>query len=231
MAENKKDDITFDPVSRVWDGILTDPVHKLSMVAVVGVALAVAIFSGNILKGLPLKSAPVQPPRAADATRSVLILDGNRDGYGVKFQHDMHKGKLGGAESCGKCHHLSKPNDPDTACRYCHTDMFQPRSIFDHTFHTKQLGDKESCEKCHTDSNKPRWITNAKDCIDCHEEDMGMTVPEKGKRFNHMAVSYKDAMHKMCIECHRNMKLSEEKLVAMEECTLCHGDKRKNRTK
>lgn len=206
-------------------------IRMLSMIAVIAIAVSIPLFWGNALKGLPVVLDKARAPKGADETRTVLIIDGNRDGYTATFKHDEHKKRLGGKQSCKECHHLSNPGDKDTACFHCHTRMEQPTDIFDHNLHINKLKGNKGCDKCHTDPAAPRWATNAKDCDECHEKDMGITKQADGKRFNHSALSYHDAMHKLCIECHRKKDLSAEQSKAMEECQFCHQKQKKAHVK
>ena len=228
-AAVRKTSEEFDPVSGVWENVLANPVHRYSMAVIIGLVAAVGLFSGDALQGMPLISKPVLAPLGADSTRSVLIIDGDRDGMGVSFKHDFHKTKLGGDGSCGKCHHLDKPNDMFTACYKCHSDMTLDTDIFDHSVHTRKNGGNDSCTNCHTDPAKARWENNAKACHECHEKDMRMSAPASGSRFNSRAPSYADAMHGMCLNCHREMDLSHKTNKSLEECSACHGSMRPGR--
>jgi Zn finger protein HypA/HybF involved in hydrogenase expression len=235
MSDDKRPDVSFDPVTNVWDSIIHNPIHKLSMVAVVALAVSIPFLwhFDTSLKGMPLRNEPVQAPKSADQTRAVLIIDGNRDNYVAEFKHAQHQEMLGGEESCAKCHHIDKPNNLFTACFHCHSSMAQPTAIFNHTFHINKLGGNKGCNTCHPDESKPKWRTNAVHCSECHSKDMRMQKPAASKNgepapsFNYMAPSYADAMHKLCIECHRTMDLSAERKQPMEECNFCHAGAKK----
>jgi len=77
-----------------------------------------------------------------------------------------------------------------------------------------QLGDKWSCRECH-ESGRAKNLESSKNCHECHSKDMGMKAPERG-RFDFLARSYKEAMHGLCVECHREM--DED----MAGCKYCH---------
>ena len=220
---------SFDPVSGVWNGATGNTIHYLSMVAIVAIVAAAGLFSGDALKGMPLLSRKVQAPKSLEQTRTVLIINGDRDAMAVAFRHDFHKAMLGGEKSCARCHHLDRPGDRDTACNKCHEDQNLETPIFNHSFHVDKNGGNKACGKCHPDKNAPRWETTARPCQDCHTEDMRMAKSAAGQQFNHNAPSYVNAMHGMCIECHRQMKLSHKTKRALEECGTCHGEKRANR--
>jgi hypothetical protein len=235
MSEDKRPNVHFDPVTNVWDSIIHNPIHKLSMVAVIALAVSIPFlwYFDTSLKGMPLRNEPVQAPTSEDQTRAVLTIDGNNDGYVAEFKHAFHQQKLGDQASCAKCHHLDKPDDLYTACHQCHRSMAQPTAIFNHTFHTAKLGGNKGCTQCHTDSSQPKWRTNTKACSSCHEKNMRMAPmpePKEGQPrqyFNYMAPSYADAMHKLCIECHRTMDLSTQRSEPMEECNFCHAGAKK----
>ena len=75
---------------------------------------------------------------------NVLMIDGNRDGRYVLFDHDsIIADVLGSREldtSCVLCHHMNKPFDQGTRCYECHTDMYLSVDIFDHDFHMAEVG-------------------------------------------------------------------------------------------
>jgi hypothetical protein len=72
-------------------------------------------------------------------TRPLLIIDGNRDGTLVLFDHDGHAARMGGESSCVMCHHLSLPLDQNSSCCECHRDMYEPTPLFDHASHVAQV--------------------------------------------------------------------------------------------
>jgi Ni/Fe-hydrogenase subunit HybB-like protein len=209
----------FDNLGRTWAFGLMTARARVSFLVVLALPVAIGTMSGDALYGIDLDESPVRPPLATDEARTVLMLDGNRDHDGVLFKHGEHRKRLGDESSCKRCHHLDLPNDKSSACHACHTDMRQSRSIFDHERHTVRLGDKWSCHECH-DGNRPKNLANSKPCHECHEKDMGMKAPETG-RFDFRARSYADAMHTLCIGCHReeDHKKGETRRA---ECAFCH---------
>lgn len=229
MSDPNHGKITVDPVTRVWDSILHNPIHKFSMVAVIALAVAMPVFYYTALSTMPLKSEPVLPPSSQDPTRAVLVIDANRNDYSATFKHAEHQKRLGGDNSCATCHHLDKPGNLFTGCFQCHRDMDQPTAIFDHSYHINKNGGNAGCKKCHTDESQPKWSTTAAPCSDCHEINMRMAKQAPGTFFNFYAPSYEQAMHGMCVECHRKMDLSAETKQAMEECSFCHGAQKKTR--
>lgn len=204
---------------------------QLSMAAIISVSVAIPLFWGSALSGLPVVTDTAGAPRSAGASRAVFIIDGNRNGYTATFKHDAHRIRLGGFSSCAKCHHIKNPRDRITPCFHCHRRMEQPTDIFNHNLHINKLHGNKGCDNCHTDPAKPRWASGARDCWWCHEGDMGIARRADGARFNHKAVSHHEAMHRLCIGCHRKMNLSAGKTNAMEECRFCHQKQKKNRVK
>ena len=82
----------------------------------------------------------------AGATRlPLLLIDGNRDGNLVLFDHDGHTAHLGEARSCVLCHHQNLPFDRNTSCFQCHRDMYETSDTFDHGSHVEQLGGNAGC--------------------------------------------------------------------------------------
>jgi nitrate/TMAO reductase-like tetraheme cytochrome c subunit len=165
-------------------------------------------------------------------TLLALMIDGNRDGDYVLFDHETHVSKQGGDDrSCVLCHHMQKPYEEVSECTGCHSDMYLAVEIFDHGTHVEHTKGNEGCIECHTDSAADKVREAAKDCRECHE-----TMRPEGTRVDiveaqqtTMAPGYMDAMHGACISCH------EEEMEAREEtngdqvadltlCANCHRD-------
>jgi len=210
-----------DKISEMWARSFLNDRARISLLVVVSIPLAASIFYSGINGGVALNTVPIHAPRGLDKMRTVLVINGDLDENYVKFQHEMHKQKLGGEESCVKCHHLDLPNDNATTCFKCHTDMNQKVSIFDHAFHEKEKGGKSSCTECH-DTEKAKNLDNSKACAECHVEDMN-NFPAMGQPFNHMALSYMDAMHDRCITCHKEQEILLNR-PGMSDCAHCHQE-------
>lgn len=211
-----------------WDALGSAPV-RISLVVIIAIPVAILLFSTNALQGFPLIRQPVKGPTAMDNSRFVLRIDGNRNGNTVVFGHEEHKKRLvqllGENNACITCHHLSKPNDRNTACFSCHTDMMLSQTIFDHSFHEKKLGERLSgaalCAECHN-LNEPESLNNSKRCYECHQQDMGMTVNTADRRFYLMAPGYENAMHESCVKCHEREAKKIEIRDDLPECATCH---------
>ncbi len=215
---------------------------------------SVAALSGGILAllflpvgGIDPTPVPVQGPRSVDvlisagfdggprelalgllpdsgATR-VLMLDANRDGDVVLFDHNDHSERLGGERSCETCHHLTKPLDENTSCFECHTDMYEPRSIFDHDLHVEGLGGNEGCSECHSDGSEVKSYETVTECSECHRNEIASRAFIEGPEARWGdAVGYMDAMHHLCVECHEREALSvtAENPEGLDQCRTCH---------
>ena len=213
-----------------WEAVGSAPV-RISLIVIITIPLAIMVFSSNALQGFQLTRQEIVGPTALDKDRHVLNIDGNRNGNGVIFKHEMHKDILsrivGEENNCSTCHHLSKPADKNTACFHCHTDMAIDQPIFNHAFHEDKLGKKLSgkalCAECH-ELAEPESLENSKHCYECHASDMGMSTASDGERFNHMAPGYQNAMHELCVNCHvEEVDANPELPKSLGECGTCHN--------
>ena len=185
-------------------------VHR-SGFAVFVVALALPVLS--------LANNETASPVTAARGWEMLHIDGNKSRYVVNFPHLEHQERLAdenaGQDNCQFCHHLDMPEDEATACWECHTDYYQPTSIYDHSLHQKALGGNESCQECHTQEHVK---LTAEICQDCHE---GMVPGEGQAVFNMLAPPYKEALHARCLGCHQEKALELDKPdIAL--CSTCH---------
>jgi len=199
---------------------------RASIIIVIVIPLAIIAMRNQATGPFHYKAQPVLAPTALDPLRDTLVIDGDRKGELAHFPHRFHQEELGGEESCEKCHHLDMPKDQATACHRCHKDMGLASSIFDHEYHQRYYGGNTSCKECH-DPDKPKGPENAKACIECHLEDMDGMEKYAGGDFNHLAPSYKDAMHGTCLTCHRlhERLLPEEdpsETYSIGNCKRCH---------
>jgi len=217
----------FDKLSGVCNLALTSGIRRVTLVGVLVVPLAwVFLYPPYTVSS----SQIISPPIARDENRSILEIDGNKNGVSVLFKHKEHRRRLGGKKTCHNCHHLSIPRDHSTPCSRCHRSIDRTTNIFDHPNHiqnvTKQknlrgtIPANHACVVCH-DNHKPKLKKTAKVCHDCHKENMIPKAlnPER-VQLTH-ACSYRLAMHKNCIACHieEGMRLNRPLLG---ECATCH---------
>ncbi len=217
----------FDSISRVWQTVLQSSLNRISLIGVFVLPLAF------VLMYPPYKGdtkSDIKPATGMDITRSVLFIDGDKNGMSTEFPHLKHQETLGKQHSCIKCHHISLPNDRSTPCSRCHRSMFQKTSIFDHEKHIAEVTKKErlkglhpqnkSCTICHL-YGSPKTAGTAKGCMECHKEDM--KVEENSVLPEHFiyAVSYLKAMHTKCINCHKKKKDIKNK-PDLDKCWNCH---------
>jgi len=175
-------------------------------------------------------AASADMPQAAVAgtiwTARLLLLDGNRDGDVVLFDHDDHAERLGGERSCETCHHLTKPLDENSSCSECHRDMYDPVSTFDHGIHVDRLGGNQGCVECHTGETSVKSYETITECSDCHRNDIAQRafVEAPPARWGE-AVGYMDAMHGLCVECHeREARLApDQRPENLDRCMTCHN--------
>ncbi len=236
----------FNPftVQRLSPDSLAAP-RRYSFVAMAAAAIVVAVLPQDALFGNAAKRTPVtgtrtleglavsragaveyvlkarepgEPMPAGSSLVSLMLIDGNRNNQLVPFPHDDHLDYLGEEDACSSCHHQNMPFDKNTSCVECHRDMFQESDTFSHTSHVEKLGGNAACVACHEQpgATKTRDTTTA--CATCHQdmvvEDSLVEQPEGGLKG--YAVSYKDAMHGLCVGCHFE---SEE-----PDCAFCHRD-------
>ena len=173
---------------------------------------------------LPASHSPYrlleQEQNGGPETLLALMIDGNRDGDYVLFDHEKHVSKQGGGDdSCVLCHHMQKPYEEVSECTGCHSDMYLAVDIFDHDTHVERTKGNEGCIECHTDPAADKLRETTKACRECHE-----TMRPEGTRVDiveaqqtTMAPGYMDAMHGACISCH------EEEMATREET---NGDAR-----
>ncbi len=206
----------FDMTTITSQFAMRDSAARVTLLAVMAVPLAGGLLHAGVLDGKPSPS-PVDVPRARDAMRTELVLDGNRNGDEVVFDHRGHQERTGGQDGCVKCHHYSAPGDKTSSCYGCHADMKSETNIFNHEYHQKRLGNVDSCPQCHGDYQE-KSAAAAKGCVECHAEDMGL---KKGEKLNPMAPSYPNAMHAGCVGCHReNADKTDKKNLSA--CDTCH---------
>ncbi len=220
----------FDRLTFVWHHRLLTGLERVTLIGVVAVPVAFLLLYPDYHKD-PVTM--VQQPTAIDLTRDTLLIDGNRTGVSAVFAHKAHQQRLGGDQSCGKCHHLAMPDDQATPCTYCHSAMETDTRIFDHKQHAtlvaedKGLGgwhpENQSCTQCHTPF-MAKNAESAKGCLECHEQDMKPVDPPEAKLAMMEAIDYHQAMHQTCIPCHKE-EAARVEMAHLGDCATCHyGD-------
>ncbi len=220
---------SFDNLSHVWKTVLSDSAQRVTLIAVVAVPFAWMIQYPPF-HDANANNVKIQPAIGLDALRNTLRIDGDRTGVYADFPHADHQARLGGEESCQECHHLSLPGDQSTSCARCHRDMLQPTNIFDHSYHVDAIVDSLkltgfhpgnfTCNTCHTE-NYAKTADNAKACLECHSDDMGMADNADAKLDIKYADSYQHAMHGKCISCH-DAKAEASNNAELNKCYVCH---------
>ncbi|MFH2037784.1 MAG: NrfD/PsrC family molybdoenzyme membrane anchor subunit [Candidatus Zixiibacteriota bacterium] len=207
---------TFDYSSRVWlgtPGIAS--LTKYSLAFIISFAIGMALIPESRLEGKGIEQLDVKKARG----EKVLFIDGNRDGYGVSFTHQIHIDSLGYQDSCSVCHHMNLPLDKNSGCWECHKYMYSTSNVFNHDWHNSKAGADITCNNCHPD-NQVRVSETAKPCLDCHKD---MLARSQSNPFGNLqAVSYADAMHMQCVSCHKQKSAMKDDLVNLAECASCH---------
>lgn len=224
---------SFDSFSHVWNSILASGPQRTGLIALWVLPAAWMLLNPAYAErrdALTRVDASLAPPLALDAGRTRLLLDGDRRGYAVSFPHADHQARLGGDSGCGKCHHVSLPGDRATPCGRCHRDMLDETPLMDHGRHMVAVAAREnlgglvpanrSCGFCHP-AGQPKLSATAKDCLQCHRDDMFPDRAVDGTPDLSLATSYQDAMHGVCTICHRE-KAIETGRTALGECQTCH---------
>jgi len=215
--------------------------RSMVFVLMAGIGFA-SISNENAIKA-GVDRVPVHQARGGDT----LWIDGNVDGYGAIFTHHSHmQGCFRGAKcldcheaaptfadghiiggsandpTCSRCHHMNLPRDKNTACTNCHRDMYNPTDAFGHSWHSSAQGANLKCLDCHP-KGEPKTVENAIKCHNCHND----LVPEGSTiEFTHYkAVSYVEAMHRLCIGCHY-MKAEIVENPDLARCATCHPGQR-----
>jgi hypothetical protein len=198
---------------------------KFSLAFVLAFAFAFSLLSATKLKNKGLEHEKVKRARGGDT----LLINGNRDQYVVLFKHQFHQNELG--ISCGACHHMNVPDDKATGCYECHNDMYAESSAFRHDWHASPDGAAVSCNKCHNKNvSKGKMFRNKKFnfktmCEKCHTN----LIPADSRTpeiKTYKTISYTDAMHKLCINCHekrlKNDTLLSKRKPNLARCMTCH---------
>ena len=210
---------SFSRAGEVWLG--TPAVAgrvKYSLAFVLALAIGFSLMPGGELTSKGVPQITVEPARGGDT----LLIDGNIDGYGVAFAHKVHADSLGGTASCVHCHHMNLPGDQQSRCASCHYSMYTTADAFRHDWHSSPSGGNVACNECH-DPAVNRSAATAKECKDCHANLIPADAEIEVKSWQ--AVSYTEALHGVCVTCHRRNAASIPERKQMAECATCHSGK------
>lgn len=217
----------FGSLRQTWNVVLSDSLHRVSLLGVFVLPVAFVLLYPPFMSN---KSEFIQPSLGMDAQRQILCIDGDHSGFSTIFNHADHQQRLGDTSSCIQCHHVSLPGDRSTPCSRCHRQMHDSTKIFSHENHKFAVADEKrleginpsnySCAECHR-ADCPKTVESAKDCLECHQDDMYLTGISDIKMNSMYANSFSDAMHLTCLECHKKeaVRLKNDHL---DKCYTCH---------
>jgi Ni/Fe-hydrogenase subunit HybB-like protein len=219
----------FDRFSGVWRMTLAGGVGRASLLAVIVVPLAWVLLFPPFRSGGGARGT-VRPPVAQDAERRILRIDGDGAGVAVVFPHADHQRRLGGRDSCARCHHLSLPADHSTPCSRCHRSMEQDTDIFDHDAHLTAVARRDhlggwipanqACGSCHS-AGGPKGAATARPCLECHQKDMAPSRQVEGPLALGRAPGYRVALHENCVACHES-EAAKQGRPTLGDCSTCH---------
>ncbi|MBS1262737.1 MAG: putative Ni/Fe-hydrogenase 2 b-type cytochrome subunit [Calditrichaeota bacterium] len=183
-----------------------------SLAFVLAAAVGFGLLSGERMYSGGVQPEPARKSRGADW----LVIDGNKDGYAVDFTHAIHMERY----DCARCHHMQLPGDAQTVCVECHSDQYSPTDAFRHQWHASPDGAAISCSSCHP-IGEVKSANSAASCDRCHDDlvPRGSAIPVD----DHLAPSYVDAMHRLCIDCHK-AEAKELDYPELPRCAHCHGE-------
>jgi Ni/Fe-hydrogenase subunit HybB-like protein len=250
--EAKRKGFAPESTRMLLPGVLHAP-RRYSLAAIMGAAGALAFLSSDVIFGEQVERTPVSAAHRLDAwalesahgagheyvleqpqgqqktSAQKLILtmiDGNRDGRMVPFDHAGHVARMESPSSCEDCHHLNMPYQKNSSCHQCHRDMYLTTDIFNHASHVAKLHGNQSCQRCHLDPEAPKNRDTARACEDCHGGMLVKSSMQQKGPMTGLATAYMDAMHGLCMDCHRQkVKAAPEEHRALStDCTHCHRD-------
>ncbi len=145
------------------------PVSARSARAVAALRFAVDENQAANLVFLGNETTPAELPTGFT---TALLIDGDRAGHAVLFDHMAHRDRLGGEASCGRCHHRNLRFERGTPCANCHADMYRCTDTFVHDDHVTALGDNASCNRCHAATETAKTRATATACVECHRAEI-----------------------------------------------------------
>ncbi len=209
----------FDKVGGTWLGVPAVAGRTVySLAFILAAAAGFALLSPEPAASRGIDPSPVQRARGWET----LWIDGNLNGYGVSFPHEEMEKRLGGKDSCVKCHHMNLPRDRNSGCYECHSNMYVVTDASRHDWHASAAGGRLACWECHARS-EPRSAATAKPCVNCHKDLVPAGAAIKVKQYQ--AVGYVQAMHVLCIGCHVQLAKQNNK-PDLARCTNCHKERR-----
>jgi len=206
----------FDRLSEVWLGNPNVSARTTySLIFIFAVSLGFTLIPYNKLNSYGIPDVAVEKARGGDK----IFIDGNRDRYGVMFDHKNHIEIAGNDESCGYCHHMNVPLDKNSGCYECHSDMYKTTTAFDHKWHQTSVKANLRCFDCHIEGME-KTANDVKVCKDCHND----LIPENSELTvdNYNTLSYCDAMHTLCVECHKEKAKTVKGKKDLALSSTCH---------
>jgi Ni/Fe-hydrogenase subunit HybB-like protein len=224
--------LSFGSFRQLWVTAVNDSLQRVTLIA--SLVIPLAFVSMYPPYSRPAPGPRLRPPIGVDVERTRLRMGGAEGGVSVTFPHADHQKRLGGAKSCGRCHHVSLPGDRSTPCSRCHQQMNIATNIFAHEYHMAAVARKErlsgfqpanqSCVKCHP-PDRAAAASGAKDCLECHKQDMFPAGAPARKVDLKWAMAFREAMHRTCIDCHR-VEAVKQKKPHLADCGTCHASLR-----
>ena len=102
--------------------------------------------------------------------------------------------------------------------------MYLGVDIFDHDLHMAKTGGNAQCFQCHADKTLPKVRENTTKCLECHQGmvQQGARVTASSPNINSLTVGYMDALHGLCITCHKEVQDSTGLPDDFSRCARCH---------
>ncbi len=208
----------FDRAAQVWLGTPRIAGRTIfSLVLVFALAFGFAVMPGKRIRSEGVKTVGVSEARGVDT----MYVDGNTDAWGVTFPHQAHIDREGAKESCVKCHHMNYPLDEATGCYACHNLMYSTGDAFRHDWHASPDGANLACAECHSLAQQ-RSAATAETCDKCHKDLIPPGTAIKVEQY--AAPSYVDAMHGVCVDCHRRRSTQKTEWKKLSLCPTCHAE-------
>ena len=224
--------LSFGTFRQLWATAVNDSLQRVTLIASFVIPVAFVLMYPPFHQAA--LAYDVRPAVGVSIERTKLKLGGDDGGVYTIFPHADHEKRLGGPKSCGRCHHVSLPGDNSTPCFRCHQRMNAATDIFGHEYHMVAVAKKdrlpgiqpanESCVKCHA-ARRPTTATSVKDCMECHKQDMFPAGLPTKKVDLRLAISYREAMHRLCVECHKTEAAKQNK-PHLADCGTCHASLR-----